>query len=97
MITEVTGPVVTPRRTSVPGQARRAIVSGAVASVIGAFYYLRIVYYMYFGTETDALDGRMVPAQWVLLMASAAVMVVGVVNLFGVEGAAMAAAEALVH
>ncbi len=72
-------------------------VAGAVASVIGAFYYLRIVYYMYFGTETDALDGRMVPAQWVLLMVSAIIMVVGVVNLFGVEGAAMAAAEALVH
>jgi NADH-quinone oxidoreductase subunit N len=24
-------------------------VAGVVASVIGAFYYLRIVYYMYFG------------------------------------------------
>jgi len=72
-------------------------VAGAVASVIGAFYYLRIVYYMYFGTETDALDTTMVPAQWLLLMGSAAFMVVGVVNLFGIEGAAMAAAEALVH
>jgi NADH-quinone oxidoreductase subunit N len=72
-------------------------LAGAVASVIGAFYYLRIVYYMYFGTETDALDTRMVPAQWLLLMASATIMVVGVVNLFGIEGAAMAAAEALVH
>ena len=72
-------------------------VGGAVASVISAFYYLRIVYFMYFGTETDALDNRMVPAQWGLLMASALIMVVGVVNLFGVEGAAAAAAKALVH
>ena len=72
-------------------------LAGAVASVIGAFYYLRIVYYMYFGTETDALDTRMMPAQWLLLMASAVIMVVGVVNLFGIEGAAAAAAEALVH
>jgi NADH-quinone oxidoreductase subunit N len=52
---------------------------------------------MYFGTETEVLDTRMVPAQWVLLMASATLMVVGVVNLFGIEGAAAAAAEALVH
>jgi len=72
-------------------------LAGAVASVIGAFYYLRIVFYMYFGTETDALDTRMMPAQWLLLMASAVIMVVGVVNLFGIEGAAAAAAEALVH
>ncbi|MEZ5734018.1 MAG: NADH-quinone oxidoreductase subunit NuoN [Paracoccaceae bacterium] len=72
-------------------------VAGAVASVIGAFYYLRIVYYMYFGAEGDALDGRMVPVQWVLLVGSAAVMVLGVVNLFGIEGAAAAAAEILVR
>ena len=70
---------------------------GAIASVIGAFYYLRIVYYMYFGTETEALDKRMPAVQWVLLAASALVMVVGVANLFGIEGAAAAAAEALVR
>ncbi|MGB7321277.1 MAG: NADH-quinone oxidoreductase subunit N, partial [Albidovulum sp.] len=72
-------------------------LAGAVASVIGAFYYLRIVFYMYFGTESDALDGKMVPVQWVFLMASAIVMLAGIVNLFGVEGAAALAAEALVR
>jgi len=72
-------------------------VAGAVASVIGAFYYLRIVYYMYFGAEADGLETRMVPAQWVLLMASAIIMVAGVVNLLGIEGAAALAAEVLVR
>jgi NADH-quinone oxidoreductase subunit N len=72
-------------------------VAGVVASVIGAFYYLRIVYYMYFGEERDGLNGTMPPAQWVLLMASAFVMVAGVVNLFGIDGAAATAAEVLVH
>jgi len=72
-------------------------VLGVVASVIAAFYYLRIVYYMYFGTETEALDSRMPAVQWVLLMASAFVMVAGAMNLFGLEGAAQAAAAALVH
>jgi NADH-quinone oxidoreductase subunit N len=52
---------------------------------------------MYFGAEGDALDGRMVPVQWLLLMGSALVMVLGVVNLFGIEGAAAAAAEILVR
>ncbi|MFZ5750755.1 MAG: NADH-quinone oxidoreductase subunit NuoN [Pseudomonadota bacterium] len=72
-------------------------VAGVVASVIGAFYYLRIVYYMYFGEERDGLNGTMPPAQWVLLMASAFVMVAGVVNLFGIDGAAATAAQVLVH
>ncbi|MEZ5912851.1 MAG: NADH-quinone oxidoreductase subunit NuoN [Paracoccaceae bacterium] len=72
-------------------------VAGAVASVIGAFYYLRIVYFMYFGEEGDGLDGSMPAVQWAFLMASAAIMVAGIVNLFGVEGAAALAAEALVR
>ena len=60
-------------------------VAGVVASVIGAFYYLRIVYYMYFGEEREALDPSGSPVLWGFLMASAAIMVVGVVNLFGIE------------
>ncbi|MBI1418482.1 MAG: NADH-quinone oxidoreductase subunit NuoN [Limimaricola sp.] len=72
-------------------------VAGVIASVIGAFYYLRIVYYMYFGAETEALDGRMSPVLWTALMGSAAIMVFGVVNLFGIEPLAAAAAATLVH
>ena len=72
-------------------------LAGAVASVIGAFYYLRIVFYMYFGSERDGVQTRMVPVQWAMLMGAALVMLVGVVNLFGIEGAAALAAEALVR
>jgi len=72
-------------------------IGGVIASVIGAFYYLRIVYYMYFGEEGDGLDSGMEPVAWTMLMASAAIMILGVVNLFGIEGAAAAAAQALVN
>jgi len=72
-------------------------VAGVIASVIGAFYYLRIVYYMYFGQEKQPLDGDIGTVQWGLLMASAAIMVLGVINLFGVDGAAAVAAQALVN
>ncbi|MEP3345480.1 MAG: NADH-quinone oxidoreductase subunit NuoN [Litoreibacter sp.] len=72
-------------------------VAGVVASVIGAFYYLRVIYYMYFGEERDELNGSMPMVNWLFLMGSAAVMLVGVINLFGIEGLAMAAAGALVH
>jgi len=72
-------------------------VAGVIASVIGAFYYLRLVYYMYFGEEVDALDGKMAPVLWAFLMGSALIMVVGVVNLFGIEPLAAAAAATLVN
>ena len=72
-------------------------IAGVIASVIGAFYYLRIVYYMYFGDEGEELDGGKSPVLWVMLMASAGAMLFGVVNLFGNEGAAAAAAATLVN
>jgi NADH-quinone oxidoreductase subunit N len=72
-------------------------IAGVIASVIGAFYYIRIVYYMYFGEEGESLDSAMSPVHWVFLMGAAAVMVLGVVNLFGIEGLAATAADALVN
>jgi len=72
-------------------------VAGMIASVIGAFYYLRIVYLMYFGEGGEQLESRMNPVLWSMLMGSAAVMVIGVVNLFGIEPIAAAAAGTLVN
>ncbi len=72
-------------------------VAGVVASVIGAFYYLRIVFYMYFGEEGEGLETGRSPVQWAFLMASAAIMLVGIVNMFGVEAIAQAAAATLVN
>jgi NADH-quinone oxidoreductase subunit N len=72
-------------------------LAGVIASVIGAFYYLRIVFFMYFGTEKDPVDGRMAGVPWAMMVASAAIMVLGVINLFGIEGPATLAAETLVR
>ena len=72
-------------------------IAGVIASVIGAFYYLRIIFYMYFGEDGDSIDGQMAPVQWLFLMGSAAIMVVGVINLFGIETLAADAAAALVN
>lgn len=70
-------------------------IAGVIASVIGAFYYLRIVYLMYFGEASDALDGKMPFTHFATLAASAFVMVFGIVNLFGVDDIAVAAASTL--
>ncbi len=70
-------------------------IGGVIASVIGAFYYLRIIYLMYFGEPKEALDGTMPAFHWAALMASAFIMVVGAINLFGVESLAGAAAATL--
>ena len=71
-------------------------LAGAVASVIGAFYYLRIVFYMYFGSEGEVAESRMAPVQWLALVAVSAAMLLGIVNFFGIEPAAIAAAQSLV-
>ncbi len=72
-------------------------VAGVIASVIGAFYYLRIVYFMYFGAETEPLDAVQAPLLTSFVVVSAAMMVVGVINLFGVESFAAVAAASLVQ
>ncbi|MEO6301133.1 MAG: NADH-quinone oxidoreductase subunit NuoN, partial [Paracoccaceae bacterium] len=71
-------------------------LAGAVASVIGAFYYLRIVFYMYFGSEGEVTTSRMAPVQWLALVAVSAAMLLGIVNFFGIEPAAIVAAQSLV-
>lgn len=70
-------------------------VLGVIASVIGAFYYLRIVYLMYFGADESELDTGGSGILWGFLMASAGAMVFGVINLLWIEGPAKAAAAAL--
>ena len=73
-------------------------VAGVIASVIGAYYYLRIVFLMYFGDAVDdRLNGGKSPVLWTFLMGAAVIMVVGVVNMFGVEGMAAMAAATLVN
>lgn len=72
-------------------------VAGVIASVIGAFYYIRIVYYVYFGEDSDALDGKMSPMLWTMLMASAVLIIIGIADPFGIEPIASAAAATLVN
>ena len=69
------------------------VVASAVASAIGAYYYLRIVFFMYFGEETEALDKSNSPMLGGFLTASAVLMLLGVVYTFGIEGSAGAAAR----
>ena len=75
-------------------------VAGAVASVIGAFYYLRIVKIIYFDATDDPLDRRMPLPHGVALGVASAAMGLGwlpMVNLFGVPEAAASAAAALLQ
>ena len=70
-------------------------IAGVIASVIGAFYYLRIIYFIYFGEEGDALTGKMPMLHKIALYGSALIMIVGVFNLFGIEPIAANAAASL--
>ena len=75
-------------------------VAGVLASVIGAYYYLRIVYLMYFGEARDALDGRMGAVQYAGLVVMAGLIALAWlpgINLLGLEGMAAQAAGTLVR
>ncbi|MCY4301636.1 MAG: NADH-quinone oxidoreductase subunit NuoN [Aestuariivita sp.] len=73
-------------------------IAGVVASVIGAYYYLRIVFLMYFGDDVnEELETRGTPILTAIVVVCAAVMVLGIVNLFGIDGAASVAAEILIR
>lgn len=75
------------------------VVVSAVASAIGAYYYLRIVFFMYFGAENGGIEMRGSRRLWVFLMGGA--FIIGVawvpgVNMFGIESIANVAAVSLV-
>ena len=73
-------------------------VAGVVASVIGAFYYIRIVYFMYFGEAGEPLDANPVRRLHIILLISAALMIAGTFfSLFGIETLAQIAAGSLAN
>ena len=75
-------------------------IAGAVASVIGAFYYLRIVLLMYVKEPGAALSGGLPWPHGLALGVSAALMAFGwppVVNMLGMPELAQAAAASLFH
>ncbi len=72
-------------------------VMGGIASVIAAFYYLRIVYLMYFGVSSDPLSGKMPTAHWIILSGSALLMLIGIINLYGLEKPSFLAATSLIN
>ena len=73
-------------------------VAGVVASVIGAFYYIRIVYFMYFGEAGEPLDANPVRRLHIILVVSAALMIAGTFfSLFGIETLAQIAAGSLAN
>ena len=72
-------------------------VMGGIASVIAAFYYLRIVYLMYFGLSSNPLSGKMPTAHWIILSGSALLMLIGIINLYGLEKPSLLAATSLIN
>jgi NADH-quinone oxidoreductase subunit N len=72
-------------------------VVGVVASVVGAYYYLRIVKVMYFDEPAEALDPAPYAAPAAVAGLAAAAMVVFVVIPGPLLTTAQAAAEALVR
>ena len=60
-------------------------IIGGLSSVIGAFYYLRIVYLIYFGETLERLTESMPFINRLVLISSAIGVVIGSINLFGLQ------------
>lgn len=85
-------------RAAINAELLYLAVLGVLASVIGAFYYLRIVYFIYFGEMPETpLDDAQSPILRTIWTASAAIMIFGIVSLVGVEQMAKAAAFSLLN
>lgn len=73
------------------------VAASAVASAIGAYYYLRIVFLMYFGTAPQqSLRADAPKVLQLCVYGSAIIMLAGVVTVFGLDDTALHAAEQLV-
>ena len=72
-------------------------VVGAISSVVGAFYYLRVVYIIYFMDRETKLDGRMPFTHLCILFVASLAIVIGTYNLLGVEPLTRAAAQSLIN
>ena len=71
-------------------------LAGAIASVIGAYYYLRIVHLMYFGDDDgERLDRPSGLVGQVIVTFTALIMVVGVINLLELTEMASRASQSL--
>ena len=73
-------------------------IAGAIASVIGAFYYIRIIKVMYMDEPGEALDGRLPLVHSLALGVAALIMSIGwlpFLDGFGVVSTAEAAAKSL--
>ncbi len=71
-------------------------VAAVIASVIAAFYYLRLVFLMYFGEEpTRDHDRKWTLSQGFVFAVSVFLIVIWMFNLFGLDSAAQQAAQSL--
>ncbi len=72
-------------RAAIEGGLVSLAVVGGIASVIGAFYYLRIVYLIYFGESVGGLGETMPIVNRTVLIGCAFAVLIGSVNLFGLQ------------
>jgi NADH-quinone oxidoreductase subunit N len=71
-------------------------IIGVITSVVGAFYYLRIVKVMYFDEAEEAFDRPIGGEMWAVILGSAALVTLFLIGAGPMQTVAEAAAGALV-
>lgn len=61
------------------------VIFAVIGSVIGAFFYLRLVYYMYFVEPSTVAYPSMAKLEYSLILVSGIFVVIGTLNFFGID------------
>ena len=71
------------------------VVLAVIGSVIGSFYYLRLIYYMYFGDTESTISIDMSRIEYLVFVFAGVFVLVGSLNFFGVDEYLRLAVESL--
>ena len=71
------------------------VVLAVIGSVIGSFYYLRLIYYMYFGDTESTISIEMSKIEYLVFVFAGVFVLVGSLNFFGVDEYLRLAVESL--
>ena len=61
------------------------VVLAVIGSVIGAFYYLRLIYFIYFGELNNPISPEMSKIEYIVFLFCSLLMIIGTFSFFGVD------------
>ena len=71
------------------------VIFAVIGSVVGSFYYLRLVYFIYFGKSENPAQINMSKMEYFIFLFASLFVIVGTFSFFGIEEVVNSAAQSL--